>query len=341
MYIRPAEHDDHQAVLALAQKAGFGMTSLPPDPQVLQKKIALSIESFSGGCEKGHEAFFFVLVDEECDDTIVGTCGIVAHVGLNQPFYSYKLSTITQVSSSLDIYSKHGLLQVCNDLTGATEIGALFLLPEYRRDRIGKLLSFSRFMFIATHPELCDTQVIAEMRGVHDSEGNAPFYNSIAKHFFKMPFAKADYINATQGNQFINDLMPKYPIYVSLLPKAARRVIAQPNPASEPARAMLEQQGFSYRGYIDVFDGGPTLQAERDTIACVKHSKVAAVREVLPFSQISSLAKKCLLANERFADFRVSAGAVLLHEDGAVSLDAATAKILHIVAGDKVRYVSI
>lgn len=335
MFIRPAEMADHKAVLELAQKAGFGMTSLPPDPQVLNEKIAYSIRSFKGEVERGHEAFFFVLVDEERDDAIVGTCGIVAHVGLHQPFYSYKLSTITQVSRGLDIYSKHGLLQVCNDLTGATEIGALFLLPEYRRDRIGKLLSFSRFMFIATHPALCDEQVIAEMRGVHDAEGNAPFYNSIAKHFFKMPFAKADYINATQGNQFINDLMPKYPIYVSLLPKAAQRVIAQPNPASEPARAMLEQQGFAYKGYIDVFDGGPTLQANRDEIRSVKESVLARVSAITEYQT----GKKMLIANERFAEFRCTAGAIVRHADGTLSLDKQTANALQISVGDTIRIV--
>lgn len=335
MFIRPAEITDHKAVLELAQKAGFGMTSLPPDPQVLHEKIAYSIESFKSNVAHGHEAFFFVLVDEERDNAIVGTCGIVAHVGLHQPFYSYKLSTITQVSRGLDIYSKHGLLQVCNDLTGATEIGALFLLPEYRRDRIGKLLSFSRFMFIATHPNICDEQVIAEMRGVHDIEGNAPFYNSIAKHFFKMPFAKADYINATQGNQFINDLMPKYPIYVSLLPKAAQRVIAQPNPASEPAKAMLEQQGFAYKGYIDVFDGGPTLQAHRDEIRSVKESVLVKVRAINAYQR----GKKMLIANERFAEFRCTAGMIECHADGTADLDRQTANALQVDVGDVIRVV--
>ncbi|MBA4274909.1 MAG: arginine N-succinyltransferase, partial [Alphaproteobacteria bacterium] len=81
MFIRTAAMEDHAAVLELANKAGFGMTSLPPDPAVLEAKIAHSIASFKGEVEAGHEAYFFVLEDP-VKHTIAGTCGIVAHVGL-------------------------------------------------------------------------------------------------------------------------------------------------------------------------------------------------------------------------------------------------------------------
>jgi hypothetical protein len=201
MYLRPATINDHDAVLELARQAGFGMTSLPPDAAVLRDKIEASVASFNGKCAKsGQESFFFVLEDADHGGHIAGTCGIKAHIGLSQPFYSYKLTTITQVSTQLDIFSKQTMLQVTNDLTGATEVGSLFLQPSYRRDRLGKMISLSRFMFMAAFPQYFSDQVIAEMRGVHDVDGNAPFYNALPKKFFEMNFAKADYINATHGN---------------------------------------------------------------------------------------------------------------------------------------------
>jgi arginine N-succinyltransferase len=333
MFIRPATPNDHAQVLMLAQKAGFGMTSLPPDAEVLAEKIAHSVASFAGTVEAGHESFFFVLEDAE-HGSLAGTCGIVAHVGLTQPFYSYKLTTLTQTSRALGIYSKHTILQVCNDLTGVSEIGSLFLLPHYRRDGMGKLLSLSRFMFMAAFTERFDRRVIAEMRGVHDSDGNAPFYNSIARHFFQMPFAKADYVNATQGNQFINDLMPKYPIYVSLLPKAAQRVIGQPNPASEPAKALLEAQGFRFEEYIDVFDGGPTLIAARDDISIVKQSimaRVVRIDDTIP-------PPRYLIANDRFADYRCLSARLSVLEAGEVAISPRAAQQLQVEVGDTVRY---
>lgn len=339
MFLRPATLADHDAVLALAHKAGFGMTSLPPDAEVLRDKIEASVASFAGTHPKpGQEIFFFVLEDTENAGHIAGTCGIKAGVGLSQPFYSYKITTITQVSSQLDIFSRQQMLQVTNDLTGTTEIGSLFLEPSYRRDRIGKMMSLSRFMFIAAFPALFAEQVIAEMRGIHDHEGNSPFYNALPKKFFQMPFPKADYINATQGNQFINDLMPKYPIYLNLLTRAAREVVGQVNAASEPAKALLERQGFKYAHYIDIFDGGPTLSAERDQIDVVKHSQQAIVSEV---EELPEGTPKFMVTNDHFATFRCAAGRMVATNDASVHITPRLAKRVNVTVGDRIRYYPI
>jgi arginine N-succinyltransferase len=336
MFLRPATLDDHAAVLAIAQQAGFGMTSLPPDADVLRAKIEASVASFAGRYEKpGQESFFFVLVDNAENGHIAGTCGIKARIGLTQPFYSYKLTTITQASTQLDIFSKQTLLQVTNDLTGATEIGALFLQPSYRRDRMGKMISLARFMFIAAHKQHFAETVIAEMRGVHDVSGSAPFYNALPKKFFQMSFTKADYINATQGNQFINDLMPKYPIYLSLLPKSAQQVVGQVNAASEPAKIMLERQGFKYTGYIDIFDGGPTLIAETDAIDAVAESQLGTIAHI---GELPEETAKFMVSNDQFAGFRCAGGRVLAQMDGQLHITQRLAQRIGVAVGDRVRY---
>jgi arginine N-succinyltransferase len=213
-------------------------------------------------------------------------------------------------------------------------VGALFLDPHYRRDRIGKMMSLSRFMFIASFPKYFADQVIAEMRGVHDLDGDAPFYNALPKKFFQMPFTKADYINATQGNQFINDLMPKYPIYLSLLPKSAREVVGQVNAASEPAKAMLERQGFKYSGYIDIFDGGPTLCADRLTIDVVKSSTKYPIASI---GDLPEETPKSMITNEKFADFRCASGRVQVKPEG-LSITPRLAVRAQVKVGDTVRY---
>lgn len=335
MFLRPALTDDHDAVLELARQAGFGMTSLPPDPTVLQDKIQNSVDSFAGTYKKpGQESFFFVLEDTE-KGHIAGTCGIKARIGLTQPFYSYKLTTITQISTQLDKFTKHELLQVTNDLTGSTEVGALFLQPAYRRDRMGKMLSLARFLFIAAFPDKFAEQIIAEMRGVHDAAGISPFYNALPKHFFEMGFTEADYINATQGNQFINDLMPKYPIYISLLPKSARRTIGQVNGASEPAKMMLEAQGFKYTGYVDIFDGGPTMIVPRDQVDIVKNSVVTQIGQIIDLPEETP---KYAVSNEQFATFRCTAGRLRPETDGSATITARLAGRLQLSVGDTLRY---
>lgn len=339
MFLRPAELSDHAAVMQLAQQAGFGMTSLPAHAEVLHDKIASSVASFTGKYpKKGQESYFFVLEDPENGGHIAGTCGIKARIGLTQPFYSYKLTTITQVSTQLNIFSKQSLLQVTNDLTGATEVGALFLEPSYRRDKLGKLMSLARFLFIASHKSLFSEQVIAEMRGVHDVEGNAPFYNALPKKFFQMSFAKADYINATQGNQFINDLMPKYPVYLSILPKSAQQVVGQVNQASEPAKAMLEHQGFKYTGYIDIFDGGPTLVAERDQLHVVNHYQRG---KIISIAELPENTKRYMASNTAFEAFRCSIGRIEILEHSQIRISPRLAERLHVAVGDEILYYAI
>ncbi len=300
MFIRPVILDDLDALYYLSEQVGTGMTSMKPNKELLSAKIERAVTSFAGACETpAHEGYLFVLEDPATQQ-VVGTSGIVCHIGLRQPFYSYKLSTITQVSQALDIYSKQDILSVVNDYTGASEIGSLYLLPEYRRDRLGRLLSRIRFLFMAQFRERFAEKVVAEIRGVYDRDGSSPFYNNLARHFFQMEFEQADYLCATQGNQFIADLMPKYPIYVSLLRKEARDVIGQPFASSEPAKAMLEKEGFFYNQYLDVFDGGPTLEAYIDELRTVKESALVTVKAIKDTVD----AERQLVCTTGFNDFR-------------------------------------
>ncbi|MCI5050038.1 MAG: arginine N-succinyltransferase [Rickettsiales bacterium] len=333
MYIRPICSDDHAAVLELAEAAGIGMTSLPANADVLSKKIERAEKSFAKDPDiSGHEVFLFVMVDDNTNQ-VVGTTGIKAHIGLNQPFYSYKLTTITQHSSELDIFSKHALLQVTNDLTDSSEISSLFLKADYRRDQLGRLLSLCRFLFMAAYKDYFSDTVIAELRGFHDPTGLSPFYNSIAKHFFEMEFPEADYMNATKGNQFISDLMPRNPIYVSLLPKEAQHIIGQPHPNSMPAKAMLEKQGFRWNGYVDIFDGGPTLQADINFLKPVQRSKCLNVSDITADVDQHT---KYLISNDRFADFRCTADFISISGDN-ISITPSTAEQLKVGSGDTVR----
>ncbi len=311
------------------------MTSLPPDAAVLEEKIARSVASFSGAKDvQGEESFLFVLEDTDAKK-LVGTTGIVAHVGMSRPFYSYKLSTIVQASADVGVYSRQRVLHMVNDYTGATEIGSLFLMQSYRRDGIGKFLSRCRYLMLAQFPDIFSDIVISEIRGVQDVNGQSPFYKNLAQHFFQMDFQRADFVNATQGGQFISDLMPKYPIYVNLLHPAAREVIGKPLHASLPAMQLLELEGFRYQGYLDVFDAGPTMQAERALIRTVRKSRVAEV------TQIKELPAKTshMVSTLTLPDFRVAFCAVEELSAGQVAIDAQTVRALGINKGTQVRYI--
>ncbi len=334
MLVRPVTQNDHAEILALARQAGIGMTSLPPDGEVLEKKIARSVDSFAGTTHVPHDERFLFALEDTAHQKLVGTVGIVAHVGIRGPFYSYKLSTIVQASKDLGIYSLQRVLHMVNDYTGATEIGSLFLQPDYRRDGIGRFLSRCRYLMLAEFPQLFSDTVISEIRGVQDEQGESPFYKNLAQHFFQMDFKHADFINATQGGQFISDLMPKYPIYVNLLHADARAVIGVPFAASLPAMQFLESEGFRYQGYVDVFDAGPTMQGEREHLRTVRESRRGVLVGTKPLSGASNM----LVATTGLADFRVAFTVAEATEDGLILSPDAAAR-LDLKPGDAVRFV--
>jgi hypothetical protein len=118
-------------------------------------------------------------------------------------------------------------------------------------------------------------RILAELRGIIDERGGSPFWDGVAGRFFGMSFQEADYFNAINGHQFIADLMPKHPVYIAMLPETARTAIGLPHPSGRAAMRMLEAEGFAYEGYVDIFDGGPTMTARTDRVASVANARQA------------------------------------------------------------------
>ena len=136
------------------------------------------------------------------------------------------------------------------------------------------------------------------MRGVSDENGQSPFWGWLQQHFFSIDFIDADYLSGTGQKDFIAELMPKLPIYVNLLSDEARAVIGQVHEKTRPALRLLEQEGFRCRGYVDIFDAGPTLEVWREQIDAIRRSFTARV-------QISNhhSAQEYLMANTDFPHF--------------------------------------
>lgn len=334
LVIRPVTHRDDGQMMALAKLAGFSMTSLPQDEAVMHRKIEHAVQSFAGKPPRPNQHTLLFVLEDQATGRIVGTTGIKAHVGLSEPYYSYKLSTLVHANSDLDIYTRQKVLHMVNDFTGTTEISALFLHAHYRRHGLGAFLSRVRFLIMAEFPDLFADTVVAEIRGTHDSNGESPFYNNLARHFFQMPFYQADYIYATKGNQFISDLMPRYPIYVTLLSPAAQEVIGVPFADSKPAARLLMEEGFYHEGYVDLFDAGPTLQAERRRIATVSGSRKAAVAAVTAIRA----EKRFMIANTDLGNLRVVLDAIQENPDNTVAVSPEAARRLQVVQGDHVRF---
>lgn len=335
-FIRPARADDVDALLDLAEQTGGGFTNLPPNRDSLAKRIQWSTGSFARAGGLPDNELYLLLMEEAATGRIGGSAMVFSRVGAEWPFYSYKIATVNQTSKELGRNITMEMLYLVNDFNGAAEVGGLFLLPELRAEGLGRLLARSRYLFMARHRERFPARVIAELRGWLDGGGGSPFWDGLGRAFFEMPFQDADRFNAVHGNQFIADLMPRHPIYTALLPAAARRVIGKPHDSGVPAMKMLEKEGFAFEGYVDIFDGGPTVAAQIDQVRTVRDCRALTVADL---AAAPGDARASLLAKGQLGGFRAwRSDAVPAME--RLSLTAAEAALHDIKIGDTISHVA-
>ncbi|RBP09601.1 arginine N-succinyltransferase [Pseudocitrobacter faecalis] len=336
MIIRPIERDDLPGLLRLAGETGGGLTSLPADESTLSARINRSLATWRGELPRSEQGYVFVL-EESDSGNIVGICAIEVAVGLNDPWYNYRVGTLVHASKELNVYNALPTLFLSNDHTGSSELCSLFLEPEWRKENNGYLLSKARFLFMAAFRDRFSEKVVAEMRGVIDEHGYSPFWDALGKRFFSMDFSRADYLCGTGQKAFIAELMPKHPIYTDFLSDEARAVIGQVHPQTAPARKVLEKEGFRYRDYVDIFDGGPTLECDLDRIRAIRKSRLVTVAEGQPAPGERPV---CLVANEQYQHFRAMLVAADPHCDKLL-LNAQQLDALKCHAGDNVRLVRL
>lgn len=332
--IRPVEERDLGDLKKLAASIK-GLTTLPDDEESLTNKIHDSLKAFGPHVRKpGGEAYLFVLEDAQ-ERRVIGTSGAVSKVGGFDPFYTYKIKTEIHASEVLNIRKEAKVLHLHVNHNGPTEIGSLLVDPRYRRHGLGRLVSLSRFLFMAEFPKRFDKTVISELRGVVSPVGKSPFWECVGRHFFGMDFFQADALTGTGNKAVIEELMPKHPIYVDLLPREAQAVIGEVHDDTKPARVLLEKEGFTFHEEVDIFDAGPTVSASLKnirTVAASKKMKIAATANV-------SGEREFLISNAKL-EFRCVTGRLRETAVG-LELDENAMQSLKLKPGDEARYVTL
>ncbi|MFN9632605.1 MAG: arginine N-succinyltransferase [Erythrobacteraceae bacterium] len=329
--LRAARSADLEALYEMAKLTGGGYTNLPPERAALKAKLDRAEAAFGTDSDTIADELFVLVLENGRTGAVRGTCQLMTQVGQRWPFYSYRLNTLTQYSQELDRTVRAELLSLVTDLEGSSEVGGLFLHPNERAGGLGLLLARSRYMFVAMHRKRFADRILAELRGIIDERGGSPFWDGVAGRFFGMNFQDADYFNAINGNQFIADLMPKHPVYIAMLNEDARSVIGIPHPTGRAAMRMLEDEGFRCEGYVDIFDGGPTMVARTDNVTSVKNSCEATVTGLSVDE-----GERAILATGRLGTFRACFGARVMDGEGGIAIDPASADLLDVCEGDVV-----
>ncbi len=357
--IRPITLDDLPQLLELCRQTGFGLTTLPVDEKLLKRRIKQSLRGFEKLSDDDPpigESYLLVL-EETRSKTICGTAGVAAKVGGFEPFYAYRIETTIHASEILNVRKEIRTLHLVEDHDGPCEIGSLFLSPAHRGGGNGRLLSLSRFLLMANYPAYFDPIVIAEMRGVvNGKDGHSPFWEAIGRHFFEIDYPKADYMSIV-NKRFIADLMPKHPIYIPLLPPEAQAVIGEVHPDTRPAIRILQDEGFTFSGMVDIFEAGPVVRSRLVDIRAIRQSRRAEIEAILPGGatgpgddtmgddtqrdqSAGNDAPKMLVSNCT-DDFRATLAAVIPGAAGKVKLSADAAAALKVEVGDTIRCVSL
>ena len=333
LIVRTVREDDLDSLFDLIQKSEFGLTTLKISKSELESRIERSLFAFRKKDARPQGQPYVFVMEDLSNGRLVGTCAIYSKTGGFEPLYSYEIKKSIHSSEELDVHKEIDTLHLKAQHDGPTEIGSLFLSPDYWGGGHGRLLSMSRFLFLAEFQERFEKNVIAEMRGVVDSDGISPLWSALGSYFFQMGFPKAETLT-TQSKKVIADLMPKHPIYIPLLPQAAQDVIGKVHSNTEPALAMLLKEGFENRGLVDLFDGGPTVECELENIRAVRKSKSGTVGQIVEAVEDG---ERQILSNSRL-DFRTCLGDVLWDGDTA-TIGQISALRLDLKAGDKMRSV--
>lgn len=306
------------------------MTTVPNTRDAIAERVAQSINAIKGEGRAGPKDTFFFVLDH--DGAIHGMASIFPALGEDRPFYSYRISKVAAAAPELGLQASSDLLYLCNDFHGYTEIGTLLIAKEARGTAAGRLTSLSRFLFMQTIKERLGEKIMAEIRGVFREDGTNAFWDGIASRFFAMSFEEADKRSA-HDFRFIADLMPKFPIYTALLPDECRDAIGQAHPTSARAMNMLMSEGMRYTNCIDIFDGGPSLEAPLSSIRTVRESAQSVVR--IQDSIPTEDEHETIVAVPNPKAFRAT---VLPrgHQAGSLFLTAKEADLLGVKSGDAI-----
>jgi arginine N-succinyltransferase len=331
--IRPIEQKDLDGLMVLLKDSGHGLTTLPRDPDVLKKRIIHSERSFAQREERARGEDYLFVMEELFTGKIVGVCGIISKIGGFEPYYFYKTETHHHESKQINVKNDIVTLHFHYIHNGPAEICSLYLCPEFRNAQNGRFLSLSRFLFIAENRKYFEQEVIAEMRGMVNDSGHSPFWDAVGAHFFKIDFPEAD-VMTMKNKKFIEELSPKTPIIANLLPEEARDVIGKVHPNTEPAKRILEQEGFKYAGMVGLFEPGPVVIAEIDKIRTIRESIVGVITEI---SDKAFRSETYIIARTG-TKFRATLGGVVQLKTGGLKISSVTAAGLKLRLGDKIRF---
>ena len=261
--IRPIETKDAESLLSLVVKSSGGLSSLQPRLNFLKDYIKSSEKSFSQKHNSDQPCKYLLGMYEGVGGKLIGCAAVKTKTGINTPFINFDI-----LGEGDDQH-----LKASSRFMGSTEVGSLYLDPDYRSLGLGSYLARVRYLLMATQPWRFDDCVIAELRGICGIDGS-PLYDHIFKDKLEKNFMEADTEYFDRNPKSLGDIVPIGKLNTCDMPINVRASLGQPNASGQAAMRLLQSEGFIFTGTVDLFDGGPIMSVHRDTIRTIMNSKV-------------------------------------------------------------------
>lgn len=339
--VRPVENSDIPALEALAAVVTPGVHTLPRTRKTIERAVERSIASFAAQPDMPSEESYFFVLESTVDKSIAGTAAISATAGSSGTFFAFRNDVLSQVSRDLNISHNVHALTLCSDLTSYSQLSSFYMPERHSAGPEAALLSRTRLLFAAVAPQRFSDRFFASMSGITDIDGRSPFWEALGRKFFQMDFLEAErMIEGARNRTLIVELMPHYPVYVPLLPGDAQAAMGQVHAEGELPFRILSDEGFEPDEYIDIFDGGPILQAHRNAL----HSFSQSMARSVAAGPVNDDAQKAsyLVATAREDKFRsMLAECAVPDLSDRIVLSADVMRGLDVTAGDSVLCVKL
>jgi arginine N-succinyltransferase len=276
--LREATLADASQILRLARL--LASINLPTEKNDLVARIRRSALSFRGKIKDRQNGVYLFTLEERATRRIAGTAMLIAKHGTPEsPHFYLEMATDQRYSKTLKKMFRHIYLTLRRCLDGPTEVGGLIVDPAYRQHeaKIGKQLSFVRFLYLAMYPDRFEDEVVAEMLPPLTADKESLFWECYGKRVTGLSFREADKLS-TKDKEFIEALFPSIPLYVCMLPVEVQAQIGKVGPDTQGAVHLLEKIGLRFLRHVDPFDGGPYYGAKVEEILLVQQFRRYCLR---------------------------------------------------------------
>ncbi len=309
--LREAHPRDKRRLLELARL--LDSINMPTTARDMDDTLKRSVRSFRGRVRNRAQAVYMFCAEDLKTRRVAGASMIIAKHGTPaSPHYYLQIDSDERYSHTLRKMFRHNFLRLRHSMDGPTEVGGLIVDPELRRlpEKVGKQLSWLRFLYIARHRNRFESRIIAEILPPLTTDHGNLFWDHYGRRMTGLSFREADRLSI-HDKEFIRALFPDAPLYTILLPDEVRAFLGAVSEQSRGAVRLLEQAGLRFLDQVDPFDAGPyygALISDLEPVKALRSYRVVPGTISIPgtISTPSDHAERTYLVayEDRIAGFR-------------------------------------